>query len=178
MYQNNQDPSLLSGSDILRYIWTCRASAIYDIPINWRYIHKRCPALVTSGVFPPPIWSEIFNVEYMAKLLLASYLTWNLLHFLLTTSSWLGEGISHWRFCNHFFSPLRWFDPTQALLQYTIWEIPQSFFSMGKHSWFVLCLYFHPVTIWFSAGWVGAAEPAHTIHKTAVDCQWGRQISP
>ena len=48
MYQNNQDPSLPSGSDILRYIWTCRASAIYDIPINWRYIHKRCPALITQ----------------------------------------------------------------------------------------------------------------------------------
>ena len=46
MYLSIQDPSLPSWSDILRYIWTCRASAIYDIPINWRYIHKRCPALV------------------------------------------------------------------------------------------------------------------------------------
>ena len=46
MYQNYQDPSLPSGSDILRYVWTCRASAIYDMPINWRYIQKRCPALV------------------------------------------------------------------------------------------------------------------------------------
>ena len=46
MYQYNQDPSLPSGSNILRYIWTFRASAIYDIPINWRYIHKRCPALI------------------------------------------------------------------------------------------------------------------------------------
>ena len=48
MYQNNQDIDVPSGSDILRYIWTCRASAIYDIPINWRYIHKRCPALITQ----------------------------------------------------------------------------------------------------------------------------------
>ena len=142
--------------------------------LPWNSIDSR----VARGGFPPPIWSEIFNVEYMAKLLLARYLTWNPLHFLVTTSSLLGEGISHSRFCNHFFCPLRWFDPTQALLQYTIWEIPQSFFSMGKHSWFVLCLYFHPVTIWFSAGWVGAAEPTHTIHKTAADCQWGRQRSP
>ena len=45
MYQNYQDPSLPSGSDILRYVWTCRASAIYDMPINCRYIQKRCPAL-------------------------------------------------------------------------------------------------------------------------------------
>ena len=42
MYQNYQDPSLPSRSDILRYIRTCRASAIYDIPINWRYTHKKC----------------------------------------------------------------------------------------------------------------------------------------
>ena len=46
MYQNYQKPSLPSGSDILRYIWTCRASAIYDIPINCRYIQQRCPALM------------------------------------------------------------------------------------------------------------------------------------
>ena len=48
MNQNNQDPSLPSESNILRYIWTCRASAIYDIPINWPYIHKRCPALLKT----------------------------------------------------------------------------------------------------------------------------------
>ena len=46
MCQNYQDLCVQSGSDILRYIWTCRASVIYDSPINWRYIQKRCPALV------------------------------------------------------------------------------------------------------------------------------------
>ena len=55
MYQNNQDPSLLSGSDILRYIWTYWASAIYDNPINRRYIRQRWPVLVISqfvcGIF-------------------------------------------------------------------------------------------------------------------------------
>ena len=59
MYQKNKILSLPSGSDILRYIWTCQASAIYDIPINWRYIHKRCPAPVQvlfSG-------GTLFNVQ-------------------------------------------------------------------------------------------------------------------
>ena len=43
----------------------------------------------------------------MAKLLLASYLTWNPLHFLVTTISLLGEGISHIgerSCCDHFLS--------------------------------------------------------------------------
>ena len=46
IYQNNQDLSLPSGSDILPIYWSCWASAIYDLPINLRYIHKRVPALV------------------------------------------------------------------------------------------------------------------------------------
>ena len=44
--QDHQDLSLPSGSDILPIYWSCRASAIYDLPINLRYIHKRVPALV------------------------------------------------------------------------------------------------------------------------------------
>ena len=44
--KQNQYLSLPSGSNIWQYIWSCRASAIYDIAINWRYIHKRCPPLV------------------------------------------------------------------------------------------------------------------------------------
>ena len=44
-YQNDQDLSLPSGSDILPIYWSCRASAIYDLPINLRYIDKRIPAL-------------------------------------------------------------------------------------------------------------------------------------
>ena len=42
--------SLPSGSDILPIYWSCRASAIYDLPINLRYIHKRVPALVLNQV--------------------------------------------------------------------------------------------------------------------------------
>ena len=48
IYQNNQDLSLPSGSDILPTCWSCRASPIYDLPINLRYIHKRVPALAVS----------------------------------------------------------------------------------------------------------------------------------
>ena len=48
IYQNNQDLSLPSGSDILPIYWSCRASAIYDLPINLRYIHKRVPSLVRN----------------------------------------------------------------------------------------------------------------------------------
>ena len=47
-YQKNQDLSLPSGSDILPIYWSCRASAIYDLPINLRYIHKRVPALMCT----------------------------------------------------------------------------------------------------------------------------------
>ena len=47
-YQNNQDLSLPSGSDILPIYWSCRANAIYELPINLRYIHKRVPALVDN----------------------------------------------------------------------------------------------------------------------------------
>ena len=47
-YQNNQDLSLPSGSDILPIYWSCRASAIYDLPINLRYIYKRVSPLVAS----------------------------------------------------------------------------------------------------------------------------------
>ena len=52
IYQNNQDLSLMSGSDILPIYWSCRASAIYDLPINLRYIHKRVPALARAHVEP------------------------------------------------------------------------------------------------------------------------------
>ena len=38
--------SLQNGFNILRYIWACRASAIYGLPINLWYIHKRVTTLV------------------------------------------------------------------------------------------------------------------------------------
>ena len=37
---------LPSAFDISRYILSCRAIAIYDLPINLRYIHKRVPSLI------------------------------------------------------------------------------------------------------------------------------------
>ena len=49
-YQNNQNLSLPSGSDILPIYWSCWASAIYDLPINLRYIHKRVPSLIITQV--------------------------------------------------------------------------------------------------------------------------------
>ena len=52
-YQNNQDLRLPSGSDILPIYWFCRASAIYDLPINLRHIHKRVPALLNSHDYNP-----------------------------------------------------------------------------------------------------------------------------
>ena len=77
MYQNYQDPSLPSGSDILRYIWTCRASALYDMPINWRYIQKRCPALPDTLIlkkFGPgkllakKVWAQNIFIDFLAEL--------------------------------------------------------------------------------------------------------------
>ena len=50
-YQNNQNLGLPSGSNILPIYWSCRASAIYDLPINLRYIHKRVPSLVVTLLF-------------------------------------------------------------------------------------------------------------------------------
>ena len=40
IYQNNQDLSLPSGSDILPIYQSCRANAICDLPINLRYPQK------------------------------------------------------------------------------------------------------------------------------------------
>ena len=37
---------LPSAFDILRYILSCRAIAIYDLPINLRYIYKRVSPLI------------------------------------------------------------------------------------------------------------------------------------
>ena len=45
-YQNIQDLSLPSESDILPIYWSCRVNAIYDLPINLRYIHERVPPLI------------------------------------------------------------------------------------------------------------------------------------
>ena len=39
--------SLPSGSDILRYICICQASAIYGLPINLLHIYKRVSSLLT-----------------------------------------------------------------------------------------------------------------------------------
>ena len=61
-YQNNQDLnsvtewvqyiaiylSMPSGSDSSRYILTCRAIAIYGLPINLRYIYKRVSSLIAT----------------------------------------------------------------------------------------------------------------------------------
>ena len=44
----------LKSADISRYICTCRTIAIYGLPINLRYIYKRCslvPALAISNLF-------------------------------------------------------------------------------------------------------------------------------
>ena len=49
MFQNNQDLSLQSGSDILD-IFGPAERVRYDILINRRYIHKRWPALIFSDL--------------------------------------------------------------------------------------------------------------------------------
>ena len=54
---------LPSAFDILRYILSCRAIAIYDLPINLRYIYKRVSPLMAthhSGTVesaPPGGWT-------------------------------------------------------------------------------------------------------------------------
>ena len=87
MYQNDQDPSLPIGSDIFRYIWTCRASAIYDIPINWRYIQQRCPALLSSR---PP--EDLSQFTLALTLLIFGFRTLGivLLNVPLVTTNWTG----------------------------------------------------------------------------------------
>ena len=52
--------SLPSESDILRYILTCRASAIYGLPINLRYIYKRVSSLVGT-------WPDLAKVSIPCK---------------------------------------------------------------------------------------------------------------
>ena len=42
---------LPSAFDILRYILSCRAIAIYDLPINLRYIYKRVSPLIGGHHF-------------------------------------------------------------------------------------------------------------------------------
>ena len=42
---------LPSASDILRYILSCRAIAIYDLPINLRYIYKRVSPLLVMLLY-------------------------------------------------------------------------------------------------------------------------------
>ena len=56
----------------MQYIWTCRASAIHEIPINWRYVHKRWPALV---LMQQSTWDEgdrgIANIALLCLFLVA-----------------------------------------------------------------------------------------------------------
>ena len=49
---SNQNLSLPSMSNILWYIPACRASAIYGIPIYWRYTCTRVPALLQTHSLP------------------------------------------------------------------------------------------------------------------------------
>ena len=63
-YQNNQNLSLPSGSDILPIYWSCRASAIYDLPINLRYIHKRVPSLQHT---PQKWWRHLWTAPYIIQ---------------------------------------------------------------------------------------------------------------
>ena len=62
-YQNNPNLGLPSGSNILPIYWSCRASAIYDLPINLRYIHKRVPSLVHMVLKPTPKWAN-FQIKF------------------------------------------------------------------------------------------------------------------
>ena len=61
-YQNEQNLSLPSGSDILPIYWSCRARVIYKLPINLRYIHKSCSTTehpsypYSKGIFWDQIW--------------------------------------------------------------------------------------------------------------------------
>ena len=58
MHRNFSFPLLhcYSAMDVLQmqmqHCNNCRASAIYDLPINLRYIHKRVPALARAHVEP------------------------------------------------------------------------------------------------------------------------------
>ena len=49
---------LPSVSDILRYILSCRAIAIYDLPINLRYIYKRVSPLLYIQPVSGSLWRE------------------------------------------------------------------------------------------------------------------------
>ena len=62
---------LPSASDILRYILYCRTIAIYDLPINLRYIYKRVSPLITSQsandwyMTQPFFWFFLLSGKYM-----------------------------------------------------------------------------------------------------------------
>ena len=79
---------LPSAFDILRYILSCRAIAIYDLPINLRYIYKRVSPLVyrlyswkaTRGWMVG--WSEISGRPYSKSTCGANKATSKVLHLL------------------------------------------------------------------------------------------------
>ena len=55
-YQNNQNMSLPSGSDILPIYWSCRASVIYDLPI---YPQKSCSTSLDPTFKASSPWGPI-----------------------------------------------------------------------------------------------------------------------
>ena len=58
--------TLPSASDILQYILSCRASAIYGLPINLQYIYKRVSPLVTMHI----TWLALSSVSCLKVSLL------------------------------------------------------------------------------------------------------------
>ena len=94
-----------------------------------------------------------------------AWLPWSPVHFLVKTSPCLerASAIGERNCCNQLLSLKLSFG---LLVCDTIWEIPQSFFSVPKHSWYVTCLLIHPVTVWLSV-------EKELLYKTVVvDCQY------
>ena len=73
-------------NDILRYIFSCRASAIYGLPINLRYIWKRCSPLMCRDASI----SELMNHE---RDLHALFFVMHALILVL----WGNKTTTHWR---------------------------------------------------------------------------------
>ena len=76
------DWRLPSASDILRYILSCRASAIYGLPINLRYIWKRCSPLTHKQKIKRILHSFWTVLHILEKSSCSSYVkAWSILQW-------------------------------------------------------------------------------------------------
>ena len=81
--------SLPSASNILRYILSCRAIAIYDLPINLRYIYKRVLPLVYTH-------QMLHNINFGSRMIIP-VIPWKFWKEKVSDWSWWSPQWFSWR---------------------------------------------------------------------------------